>query len=139
MGNVPVSNRYLFFSIFFIEIWLIYNVVLVSGIQQSAVSFSYTHTHTFICMYIYIIFQILFHYRLLQDIEYRSLCLQFPGGMVVKNPPANAADTRVLGLISGPGQLPGVLFGNHKFCFYVPTGVYYLLRCHALCQERCSK
>ena len=44
-------------------------------------------------MYIYIIFQIIFHYRLLQDIEYRSLCLGFPGGTVVKSPPANAADT----------------------------------------------
>ena len=27
-----------------------------------------------VCVYIYILFQILFHYSLLQDIEYSSLC-----------------------------------------------------------------
>ena len=43
----------------FIEIQLIYNLVLVSGVQQSD-------------SYIYILFQILFHYKLLQDIEYSS-------------------------------------------------------------------
>ena len=41
---------------------MIYNVVLVSGVQQSY------------SLYIYILFQILFHYRLLQDIGYSSLC-----------------------------------------------------------------
>ena len=30
--------------------------------------------YIYILNYIYIIFQILFHYRLLQDIEYNSLC-----------------------------------------------------------------
>ena len=40
------------FFFFLIELYLIYNIVLVSGVQL----------------------QILFHYRLLQDIEYRSLC-----------------------------------------------------------------
>ena len=47
----------------FIEIELTYNTVLVSGVQQSD---SVIHT----C----IIFQILSHYRLLQGIEYSSLC-----------------------------------------------------------------
>ena len=44
---------------------LIYNVVLVPGVQHSD---SVTHT------YISILFHILFHYNLLQDIEYSSLC-----------------------------------------------------------------
>ena len=34
--------------------------------------YTHKHTHTYIC--IYILFKILFHYRLLQDIEYSSLC-----------------------------------------------------------------
>ena len=38
--------------------------MLVSDVQQS----------DSVIVYIYILFQILFHYRLLQDIEYRSLC-----------------------------------------------------------------
>ena len=40
-----------------------YDIALVSGVQQSD-SVMYTH----------ILFQIIFHYRLLQDIEYISLC-----------------------------------------------------------------
>ena len=54
------SNKWYFFLI---EVSLIYNVMLVSGVQQ-----------TDSVLYIYIFFQILFHYRLLQDIEYSSLC-----------------------------------------------------------------
>ena len=45
-----------------IEIQLIYNVVLVSGVQQSDS-----------VIYTYLLLQILFHYRLLQYSEYRSL------------------------------------------------------------------
>ena len=48
------------YSIFFkIEVQLIYNVVLISGVQQSD---SVVHIY------------ILFHYSLLQDTEYSSLC-----------------------------------------------------------------
>ena len=36
----------------------------------------------------------------------------FPGGTVVKNPPANAGDARETGLIPGSGRSPGV--GNSK-------------------------
>ena len=32
----------------------------------------------------------------------------FPGGSVVKNPPANKGDARDMGLISGSGRSPGV-------------------------------
>ena len=46
--------------IFLIKVQLIYNV---SGIQQSDI-------HIYVYIYTYIIFQNLFHYRLLQDIEY---------------------------------------------------------------------
>ena len=31
----------------------------------------------------------------------------FPGGSEVKNPPANAGDTRDMGLIPGSGRFPG--------------------------------
>ena len=44
---------------------MIYNVVLVSGVQQSH---SVIHIHTSI------LFQILFQFRLLQDTEQSSLC-----------------------------------------------------------------
>ena len=49
----------------FIEVWLIYNVVLDSGVQQH---------DSVIHIYIHILFHILFHYGLSQDIEYSSLC-----------------------------------------------------------------
>ena len=38
--------------------------------------------------------------------------LGFPGGSVVKNPPANAGDARDLGLIPGLGRSPVVGNGN---------------------------
>ena len=50
-------------SLLLTEVYLIYNVVLVSVVQQN---------DSIICIYIH--FHILFHYRLLQDIEYDSLC-----------------------------------------------------------------
>ena len=50
----------LFFFIFYIGVHLIYNVVLVSGVQQSD---SVIHLH------IFILFQIIFPYRLLQSTE----------------------------------------------------------------------
>ena len=52
------------FKKFFIEIQLIYNVVLVSGVQQSDSVYIYIHTHTHkythIYIYIYIYIYILF-------------------------------------------------------------------------------
>ena len=36
----------------------------------------------------------------------------FPGSIVLKNPPANAEDTRDTGLIPGLGKSPGVGNGN---------------------------
>ena len=53
---------------FLIEVQLIYNVLSVSGVQQSD---SVIHIYIYIYMYS---FSDLFHYRLLKDIEYSSLC-----------------------------------------------------------------
>ena len=51
-----------FGELFFIKIQFIYKVMLVFGIYQSD-AVSHMHTHI-----------ILFHYGLLQDIEYSALC-----------------------------------------------------------------
>ena len=58
---------------------LIYNVGSVSSVQKMTwfyiYIYIYIYTHLFIYLfYIFIPFWILFHYRLLQDIEYSSLC-----------------------------------------------------------------
>ena len=58
----------LFKKIFLIEVQFIYNV---SGVQQSD-SVIHGHTRAHVC--IHILFQILFHYSLSQDIDYSSLC-----------------------------------------------------------------
>ena len=41
-----------------------------------------------------------------------SVSNPFPGGAMVKNPPANTGDTRDVGLIPGLGRSPGVENGN---------------------------
>ena len=41
-----------------------------------------------------------------------ELLMGFPGGSMVKNPPANAGDTGDLGSITGLGRSPGVGNGN---------------------------
>ena len=58
---VLISSFFFFFLIFF-GVYLSYNVVLVSAVQQSD-----------LVIHIYILFHILFHYGLSQDIEYSSL------------------------------------------------------------------
>ena len=40
------------------------------------------------------------------------MCMAFPGGSVVKNPPGNAGDARDLGLFPGLGRFPGGGNGN---------------------------
>ena len=40
----------------------------------------------------------------------------FPGGSVVKNPPANAGDSRDTDSILGSGKSPGVENGNTLLC-----------------------
>ena len=53
-----------FIFLFVIEVQLTYSVVLISAVHKCDSSY--------ICVYIYIYFHILFHYGLLQDIEYSS-------------------------------------------------------------------
>ena len=43
----------------------------------------------------------------------------FPDGSVVKNPLANAGDSRDLGLIPGLGRSPGGRIGNPLQCSYL--------------------
>ena len=43
-------------------------------------------------------------------------CWGFPGGTVVKNPPANAGATEAVGSIPGPGRSPGGGNGNPLQC-----------------------
>ena len=40
------------------------------------------------------------------------MCMAFPGGSVVKNPPGNAGDARDLGSFPGLGRFPGGGNGN---------------------------
>ena len=62
-----LKKIYIFFKclflVYFIEAWLIYSVVLISAVQ-----------HSDSVIHICILFHILFHYGLSQDIEYSSLC-----------------------------------------------------------------
>ena len=55
----------------------------------------------------------------------------FPGGSVVKNPPANARD---LGLISGSGRAPGEGHGNplQYSCLEYPTEEPYWAAVHGV-------
>ena len=64
LSFLPEVLKICFLTFKNIDIQLINNVVLVSGTQQCDSLY----------IYIYILFQILFHYRLLQDSEYSSLC-----------------------------------------------------------------
>ena len=52
--------------------------------------------------------------RSFQKVTSLSFCSAsgFPGGSVVKNPPANAGDIRDVGLIPGSGRSPGGGHGN---------------------------
>ena len=40
------------------------------------------------------------------------VCIEFPGGIAVKNPSANAGDTRYAGLMPGSGRSRGEGHGN---------------------------
>ena len=78
---------------FLIEVQLIYNIVLVSGAQQSDSviymyyiyelsyiinSVAYIFSYIYVYVHIYILFPILFHYRLLQDIAPCLCCIVGP-------------------------------------------------------------
>ena len=61
----------IFIGVTFIEVHLIYNIVLVLWVQ-------YIDSYIYIYIYNAYIYLDFFHYRLLQDIEYSSLC--YTGG-----------------------------------------------------------
>ena len=80
--------------------------MLISAVQQS--DFSYT--------YVFILFHILSHYGLSQDIEYSD---GFPGGAGVKNPLTIARDAGGAGSIPGSGRSPGEGNGNSRLYSYL--------------------
>ena len=83
-------------NFFFIEVQLIYNVVLISSAQQS-----YTHTHIFFL----ILFAIIVYHRILNIIPCGIYSRVSQVVLVAKNPPANARDARDIGLNPGLGRL----------------------------------
>ena len=60
-----------FFGLFFNLSIVAYNIVLVSDVQHSDLVICYIY------IYIYILLQILFPYRLLQNVEYSSCTIQW--------------------------------------------------------------
>ena len=85
-------------STIFIEVQLIYNIVLASNVQQNDS-----------CVCVCFVFHILFHYMLLKDFNIISCAMGFPGGLEVK---ASACNARDLGSIPGSGRCPGEGNGN---------------------------
>ena len=81
-----------------IEVQLIYNVVLASGVQQ-------IEKHAYI-------FQILFHYRLLHDIEHNSLCSTVEPYQLVGKIPSRRARQPT------PVFLPGESHGQKSLMGY---------------------
>ena len=68
-GQKAVFTYIFFLSSFLSFYWSIVDLQCCVSFRCTTKWFSYTHTHIYIFL-----FQILFHYRLLQDIEYSSLC-----------------------------------------------------------------
>ena len=97
--DVTKSYSFLFFlTIFKIEVELIYNVMLVSGVSQSD-----SVIHIYVCIYIHV--------------------NRFPGGSVVKNLLAKAGGAGDTGSIPGSGRFPGGGHGNplQYSCLENPT------------------
>ena len=101
---------FIYFLINFIGVQLIYNVVLVSVVQQSE---SVMHTH------ISTLFQILFPCRSLQSIEQSFLCYT-----------VGSYELSILYIVvyvcqsqSPDLSLPPFPVGNHKFVFYIYDSV----------------
>ena len=98
-----------FLKLIFIGVWLIYNVVLVSAVQQSE---SVIHIH------ISTLFQILFPSRSLQSIEQSSLCYTVGSYWL-----------SILHIVvclcqsQSPSLSPSFPPGNHKFVFYICNSI----------------
>ena len=52
-----------------------------------------------------------------------ELLMGFPGGSMVKNPPANAGDTGDSGSVTGLGRSPGVGNGNPLQCSFLENSM----------------
>ena len=96
--------------LFCIGVQLTNNVVVVSGVQQSD---SVIHIY----VYMSILFQVLFPYRLLQNIEYSSLGYTVgPCWLSIKYIVMCVCYSQTPNLPSLPTAFP---FGNHKLVFHV--------------------
>ena len=102
---------------------LFYNVVLVSGVEQSD-SVIYIIYIMYICIYIYIyiLFQVLFLYRLLQNIEFPMLYGRFL--LVI----CYIYSSVYMLIPTSWFILAHFPFGNHKFVFYVCGSISILYR-----------
>ena len=99
----------IFFFLIFLGVQLIYNVVLVSAVQQSE---SVIHIST--------LFQILFPYRLLQSIEQSSLCYTVgPYQLSILYIVVCMCQSQSSNLSYPPP-------GNHKFIFYICNSIFVL-------------
>ena len=101
-SSLSGSPSWSWLTFFSIEVELIYSVVLVSDIQRS---------DSDVCVYL---FQILFLYRLLQNINYRSLCyIVGPCWLSILYVVVHCVNPKLLIYPSPPSP-----FGNHKVIFY---------------------
>ena len=75
---------------------MIHNVLLVSGVDKVSQLYIYPLFFRF--------YSHVGHYRVLNRVPY---AIQFPGGVVVMDPPANAGDSEDTGLIPGSGRFLG--------------------------------
>ena len=115
--GVPMCHDFWLFEIcknVLIEVYLIYNIVLVSGIQQSdlvihiciylysfCISFPLWFITRFLIWFLMLYSKtLLFIYFIYDSVHF----LGFPSDSVVKNPPANAGDA---GSIPGSERSPG--------------------------------
>ena len=93
-------------------------MVTVSSVQQgdSFIFFLYY------IIYIYLLFQILFHYWLLQDIEYSSLCYTVGPWLPILYTEKYICQPQTLNLYL-PTSIP---FSNHKFVLCVCGSISHL-------------
>ena len=72
LGETCLNIYFFLFKIYFIQVYLIYNVVLISAVSQSD-SVIYIHIYIHTHIYIHILFFILLFIASSQDFEYSSL------------------------------------------------------------------
>ena len=104
------------FSFFLFFKWSLVNLPCCVSFKYTGKWFSYTHIHS----YPYMLFQIIFHYILLQAIKYSFLCYTVgPCYLSVLYIVVCICSSQTPNL-SLP-SMPTIPFGNHKFVFGVPV------------------